>query len=91
MNKLVEGSKESYNTYYNEVNQNILTLDNVSGEAVTSLSAVGTKVKQKNRSNFNLTKALIQVMYERGEINRATYEKAIKTLEREVKIHESRR
>lgn len=35
--------------------------------------------------NPNFVKVLIQIMFERGEINRATYEKAMKKLMREVK------
>lgn len=32
----------------------------------------------------NIVKSLIQIMYERGEINSATYEKAMKKLKKEV-------
>lgn len=38
--------------------------------------------------NPNFVKILIQIMYERGEINSATYEKAMKKLMREVERHE---
>lgn len=37
--------------------------------------------------NPNFVKSLIQIMYERGEINKATYEKAMKKLMREVERH----
>jgi uncharacterized protein YqgQ len=32
----------------------------------------------------NLVKALIQILYERGEINKATYEKAVDKLRKEI-------
>lgn len=35
--------------------------------------------------NPNFVKALIRALYERGEINKATYENAVKKLQREVK------
>lgn len=82
MSKVV--NKKSYNNYSKVLNQSILAIDNVSSEVVTSLPIAGTDVKQKNRNDFNLTKALIQVMYKRGEINSATYEKAMRKLLREV-------
>jgi len=36
----------------------------------------------------NLVKSLIQIMYDRKEINSATYEKAMKKLKKEVERHE---
>lgn len=80
-------NKKSYNNNSKVLNQNISAIDNVSNEVVTSLPTVGTDIKLKNRSDFNLTKALIQVMYKRGEINSATYEKAMTKLLREVEKH----
>jgi uncharacterized membrane protein len=41
--------------------------------------------------NPNIVKALIRALYERGEINEATYEKAVAKLQKEVKKYECSR
>lgn len=92
MSKKVEGNKKEFVNSYKTVNENISALDRESNKAVTSQSTVGTRanLKKQNDSN-NLVNALIQIMYKRGEINSATYEKAIEKLMREVKKHEKRK
>ncbi len=65
---------EIRSSYLNEVSRNISAIDNESNKAVTSSSNADTGDRLKDQNNFNMTKALIQVMYKRGEINSKTYE-----------------
>lgn len=91
MSKNVKDNKRSYSSSANEVNRNISAIDNVGNDALTSSPTAGTDVKLKKASQYNLTKALIQIMYERGEINSATYEKSMKKLIMEVDKNEKRK
>ncbi len=82
-----------------KTNEDVSALDRKCKEAVTSLSTASSGVNLnptqvsrstslKKNNNTNLVKALIQIMYDRGEINKATYEKVIQKLMKEVEKHD---
>lgn len=98
MSKKIEIDKKECVNYNKAVNEGISDLDKEYTGALTSQSTVVTETnlipKQisktsslKEKSNPIFVKALIQIMYERGEINGATYENAVKKLIREVERH----
>jgi len=49
------------------------------------LEELGERVKMQKQSNY--VKALIQIMYDHGDINKATYEKVMQKLKKEIEKH----
>lgn len=98
MSKKIEIDKKECVNSNKTANEGISALDKEYTGALTSQSTLGTETNLmstqisktgslKERSNPIFVKALIQIMYERGEINGATYENAVKKLKREVERH----